>query len=223
MDFKKNVFTKGRSFLPTALGNLFLAVCLYLIILLYAFSFIYEAVRVDGSCMENLYFDKDIVYYLPGQEVSYGDVVVFQTNDNREFLKRIIAMEGDRINFSITRNQNGKDIYTLTLNGKPLIETYLKDQNANFVTYSNMYLGANSLINRHPECFSESEYTSERKDFVVGKGKFFALGDNRAVSKDSSYYGEFTFSKIEGKVNFYARKDNVPLFELLKQFFWPFA
>ncbi len=220
MDYKKNIFAKQRGFLPRALGNLFVAVCLYLVVMMYAFSFIYVGVNVDGKCMEDLYHDQDIVYYLPTQNVTYGDVVVFKYSSSQDYMKRIIAMEGDRINFNITQGADGENIFTLTLNGKPLIEPYVKAQKGLTVTYLNMYEGANSLISRYPSKFEDGD--GVRKDYVVGEGEFFALGDNRAVSLDSSRYGAFKFENIKGKVEFYSRKNHSVFSELFLQFFWPF-
>ncbi len=220
MDYSKNVFVKPKGFLGKALSNLFLIVCIYLVVMMYAFSATYVGVNVDGDCMENLYFNNDIVYYLPTQNVSYGDVVVFKVSDTQDYMKRIIGLEGDRVNFNVTTDESGQQHYVITLNGTPLKEDYLKDQEGLKKTYNNMYLGQTSLLATHSEDFEEGN--SVRKDYVVQEGEFFALGDNRAVSKDSSYLGGFKFNNIKGKVEYRVREGKNTLLELFSQFFWPF-
>ena len=44
------------------------------------------------------------------------------------------------------------------------------------------------------------ENCTEQNPFVVSKGCFFAMGDNRTNSKDSREFGEFKMSQIFGVV-----------------------
>lgn len=219
----KKIFGKTYNSLSENLGNLFLLFCAYLLIMMMFFSTIYVGVEVDGTSMENSYFNKDIVYYLPNAEYSYGDVVVVKVSENHELLKRVIGLPGDKINFDITLNGESY-VYTLTINGKPVIEPYIKTQSGNAMTYENIYgSDENSLINTKPESFMQNEKGEHyRKDLVLGQDQVFVLGDNRQISNDSSSYGAFNSSQIVGRVDFVSSAGKLPVLELLKQFFWPF-
>lgn len=140
--------------------------------------------EVDGPSMEpnfytdQLYFGNRLVQWLDGTVVGEvtgfkyqrGDVIVMQIPGLQPFIKRIVAVAGDRIKIL------EGDVY---INGQQIREAYLPP-----ATYTT---GGDFL-----------EDGGEEK--VVPAGSFFAMGDNRAVSYDSRSIGFIKKEWIRGKV-----------------------
>ncbi len=88
--------------------------------------FIFEHFLVDGQSMYPTLRDSEriIVNKLTYRfhEPDYHDIIVFRYRDDRDFIKRIVAMEGDTV--QIKDNQ-------LYLNGKVLKEPYLEENSVN--------------------------------------------------------------------------------------------
>lgn len=107
-----------RRILSEAIQTIGLALLLFLII-----NFLSARIRVDGRSMEPTFHDGDYVIvnrlaYRFG-ELQRGDVVVFPfpLNGEEDFIKRVIALPGDRIAI-----RNG----ALILNGAVIEEDYLE-------------------------------------------------------------------------------------------------
>lgn len=102
-----------------------------------------------------------------------GDIIVFKypEDPNRDFIKRVIAVEGDIIE---SRN---KEVY---VNGKRLNETYIQH------TDQSLKIGG-------------TEPRDNFGPFLVPKNKFFVMGDNRDQSYDSRYWGYVDIKDIRGK------------------------
>lgn len=83
--------------------------------------FLLEHFLVDGQSMNPTLIDNEriivnkIVYRF--QEPDYGDIIVFNYHDHRDFIKRIIGLEGDTVKIKNNR---------LYLNGEPYDEPYLE-------------------------------------------------------------------------------------------------
>lgn len=92
----------------------------------------------------------------------------------RSFIKRVIALPGEHVEI-----KDG----AVYINGEKLEENYLQDG-----VVTDMKNGNNE----------ETYFT----DFVVPENYVFALGDNRAGSKDCRAFGCIPLEKIEGKVLF---------------------
>lgn len=102
-----------------------------------------------------------------------GDIIVFKypENPSRDFIKRVIAIEGDVIE---SRN---KVIY---VNGQPVQEPYIQ----------------------HTDNSTRPGGIEPRDNFgpyIVPKGKYFMMGDNRDQSYDSRYWGYVDIKEIKGK------------------------
>lgn len=90
------------------------------------------------------------------------DIIVFETNEETNYIKRIIGMPGDHIEY-----ENDK----LFINGKHYEEAYLED-------YNEAMTDSGTLT----ENFALESYLGET---IVPDGHYFVLGDNRQRSKDS--------------------------------------
>jgi signal peptidase I len=110
-------------------------------------------------------------------DVHEGDIVVFSQppldhcpGPQGDLVKRVIALPGQTISSS------GNTIY---INGRPLAEPYLPHDDP---------LGP------------PIPHASSQHPYRVPPGEFYVLGDNRAISCDSRYWGSIEGSSIIGKV-----------------------
>jgi signal peptidase I len=110
-------------------------------------------------------------------DIREGDIVVFShppldhcSGPRDDLVKRVIALPGQAIYSS------GDRIY---VNGRPLAEPYLP-------RYDPLGPPIPNATRQHP--------------YRVPAGEFYMMGDNRAISCDSRYWGPVTGSSIVGKV-----------------------
>jgi signal peptidase I len=125
-------------------------------------------------------------------DVRAGDIVVFShppldqcSNSEDDLVKRVIALPGQAIYSS------GDTIY---VNGRPLAEPYLP-------RYDPLGPPIPNATSQHP--------------YRVPPGEFYVMGDNRAISCDSRYWGPVSGSTIVGKVILAWWHDNRPEFRSL--------
>jgi signal peptidase I len=102
-------------------------------------------------------------------DLKRGDIVAFHATEDKDYIKRIIGIAGDRI-----RINQGQ----LYVNGISLNEPYITKDNKNIL----------------PGTFLE-----EDKEVTVPENTYFMLGDNRKDSLDSRYIGFVNRNKIIGK------------------------
>jgi len=145
-----------------------------------------------------------------------GDVVVFRypRDESVDYIKRIIALPGDTIEYQDKR---------LKINGQPLQytggESYLDPENMRYAKrYTETFpadLGGNShSILNDPERpagnfpserfpgFENCQYQASGVICKVPEGNYFAMGDNRDNSADSRYWGFVPDKNIVGKAFF---------------------
>lgn len=152
-------------------------------IIIFAFirTFFFSNYVVDGeSMMPTLQDGNKLVVNKIGYQVSdlqRFDVIVFHANEDEDFVKRIIGLPGDKIEY---RNDE------LFINEKkyeePFLEVYRQE----------------TLDGKLTGDFTLTEITGEK---TVPKGKLFVLGDNRLGSWDSRHFGFITDIQVVGKVN----------------------
>jgi signal peptidase I len=115
--------------------------------------------------MQNTIQPGDSLYVSRGANVRRGDVIVFTRPGIQDaFVRRVIALPGDRVACC--------DAGRITVNGKPLDETYLYPDS------------------RPPAPFS----------LVLAAGRMWVMGDNRNIALDSREWGPVPVSAIIGPV-----------------------
>jgi signal peptidase I len=152
-----------------------------LIIFVFIRTFFFSNYEVDGESMKPTLQDGNMLVvnkigYQIGK-LNRFDVIVFHANEEDDYVKRIIGLPGDQIEY------RDDELY---INGQKMEEKYLEK-------YRNHHLG-----NRLTGDFTLIELTGEE---VVPEGKIFVLGDNRLRSWDSRHFGFISVDKVVGKVN----------------------
>lgn len=114
--------------------------------------------------------DKRILIFRKPQR---GDIIVFKYPENpkKDFIKRVIAVEGDVI------EERNKIVY---INGTPIKEPY--------AYHYDRYIKSREFDPR-----------DNFGPIVVPRGKVFVMGDNRDQSYDSRYWGFVDLKEVKGK------------------------
>lgn len=149
-------------------------------------AFFFTPIVVDGDSMNPTLQDKERMVVTKIGEPERFDIVVFHAPDGRDYIKRVIGLPGEKVEYK-------DDV--LYINGKIYKEPYLEK-------YKNRLNG---------EALTGS-FTL--KDTAVGsdtvpKDTLFVMGDNRWVSKDSRRIGAIPLEKVIGTTNvvFYPIKE----------------
>lgn len=119
-------------------------------------------------------FTNITLFYMPGlRKPQRGDIVVFKypEDPNRDFIKRIIAVEGDLIEGRQKR---------IFVNGVELQEPYIQH------------------VDRLPAVGQMARRDTFGPE-IVPKGKLFVMGDNRDASYDSRFWGYVDRKDLRGK------------------------
>lgn len=113
--------------------------------------------------------DKKILIF---REPEKGDIIVFKYPENptKDFIKRVIATEGDTI------EEKNKVVY---VNGEPVTERY--------------------AYHSDPTMLSATDRRDTFGRILVPKDKIFVMGDNRDHSYDSRFWGFVDEKEVKGK------------------------
>jgi signal peptidase I len=140
--------------------------------------FIFAPFIVDGPSMEPNFHTRErlivnkIIYNIRTPE--RGEVVVFHAPTGVDYIKRVIALPGEKIKI-----QNNK----VFINGEELKEPYLQEAVDDYKARTN------------------SNYNVDFSEITVEEGKVFVMGDNRVNSQDSRAIGTVAFDKIVGRAD----------------------
>lgn len=110
-------------------------------------------------------------------ELERFDVIVFHANKKEDFVKRVIGLPGEKIEYREDRLYvNGKKVY------EPFLKQYREESLGGYLTGD----------------FTLEDLTGVKR---VPEGKLFVLGDNRLGSWDSRQFGFISVDQVVGKVN----------------------
>lgn len=192
----------ARSFFPIVLIVLILR------------SFIVEPFRIpSGSMMPTLLIGDFILVnkfaygirlpVLNSKVVEYdkpkrGDIVVFRfpKNPSVDYIKRVVGLPGDRVGY------HNKKVH---INGKVIKQTPLGRYNG--VGKGRSMTGSLHLIEGLAENVEHSILIRNRQpsvtaNYVIPRGHYFVMGDNRDNSNDSRFWGTVPESNLVGKAFF---------------------
>ena len=142
------------------------------------YFFLGRPFTVSGASMYPTLHNGDRMVLSKVGDVHRFDVVILKAPDeNVEYIKRVIGMPGDTVEM-----KNG----VLYINGKKVDQPFI---NTEALAKQTVFI----------DDFTLESLTGESK---VPEGKYFVLGDNRGVSKDSRMIGFIDRSAIEGKAVF---------------------
>lgn len=124
---------------------------------------------------------------IPVSDPEPGDVIVFKPphEPDKNFIKRVIAVPGDRVQYDYARK-------ILRVNGE-IVEKELIEQTSDDAGAYNLFM--EQLADREHMIYNNQRRTSRRPDewiplngVVVPPGKYFVMGDNRDNSQDARYW-----------------------------------
>jgi signal peptidase I len=182
----------GTSSGKSTLREYFESICVAVILALFVRTFVFQAFKIPtGSMEENLLVGDHLIVnkmlyapiasglertLTPVRDVKRGDVVVFKfpNEPERDFIKRVIALPGERIHIE------SKKVY---IDGKPLDEPY-----AHFLEEP----GTDEHVYSDPRGDNMDE-------LVVPEGQYFVMGDNRDNSHDSRFWGTLSGKLLKGR------------------------
>jgi signal peptidase I len=159
-----------------------IAIVVALVLALGLRAFVFQTFFIPTSSMVPTLgvYDRILVQkaFFSWHDVHTGDIVVFSHPpldhcpgpDNGDLVKRVVALPGQTI------YSYGNNIY---VNGKRLAEPYLP---------------------RYDPLGPPVPHASAEHPYRVPGGDFYVLGDNRAISCDSRYWGPIKGTSIVGKV-----------------------
>ena len=142
------------------------------------YFFLGRPFTVSGASMYPTLHNGDRMVLSKVGDIHRFDVVILKAPDeNVEYIKRVIGMPGDTVEM-----RSG----VLYINGKKVDQPFI---NTEALAKQTVFM----------DDFTLESLTGESK---VPEGKYFVLGDNRGVSKDSRMIGFINRSAIEGKAVF---------------------
>lgn len=157
---------------------LLIEIVVIIIAVVVTFTVILGSSTVKGTSMEPNFFEGDrVLYFRMASDFEQNDVIIFHTEENRDLIKRVIAVEGDVVDIN-----DGE----VLVNGTPVESINVSQETEESVS------GVSDPVDF---------------PLTVEKDHVFVLGDNRSVSIDSrtKKIGQISKSDIAGRVFYMMR------------------
>lgn len=153
--------------------------------------FVFEPVIVNGHSMDPTLADGQRLVISKVFNPERFDIITVKEPDDPKTtaVKRLIGLPGDTVKYQDDQ---------LYINGKKYSEEYLADFKQKL---SDNHLAKEYAYDKYFQQRAETSSTfTNNFEVVVPKGKYFVLGDNRLVSKDSRIFGFVAADQIKGEV-----------------------
>ncbi|TYS15393.1 signal peptidase I [Rossellomorea vietnamensis] len=148
-----------------------------LIIVFIVRTFLITPIVVEGASMNTILHDQERMIVSKLGEPERFDIVVFHANDEQDYIKRVIGLPGDRIEYK-------ED--TLFINGKAYKEPFLDKQKENIEgDLTKPFKLENTAVGKA----------------TVPEGYLFVMGGNRRNSTDSRQIGAIPKEELVGTTN----------------------
>ena len=155
------------------------SIAIYLVLSTYVIA----PFTVKGHSMDYTFADNDKVFVNKlSKNYERGDEVVFHANETDDYIKRVIGVPGDTIEYK-------DDV--LYVNGEKVDEPYLTQKIKEAKESGTAPFTPDFNI----------EYLSSTKSKTVPEGMYFVMGDNRQHSTDSRVFGFVKKEAMIGKVS----------------------
>ncbi|KRL99504.1 signal peptidase I [Liquorilactobacillus satsumensis] len=141
---------------------------------LFVKSFLIVPLQIAGNSMEPTLYSREDALVMNFGKIRRFDVVTIKMPDGQTYIKRVIGMPGDRLEY---RNDH------LYINGKIYQEKFLRSV----------------LRGKHSPYTADFKLAELIGTTRVPANQYFVLGDNRKISKDSRTFGPVEDSWIKGK------------------------
>ena len=189
-DFKNSSRDKMGKFAKSFFESIqVIVIALAVVVLVYIFVASFNI--VDGESMIPNFESGDLIIaekITPNfGQLHRGDVIVFAAPEGKDYIKRIIGLPGEKV-----KVDNGK-VY---INGIPITENYLSDEN---------------------KSFHGGQVYADGDEVSLPINNYYVMGDNRKNSRDSRDIGYIDKSKIKGRAWLIFWHQNKPEFNILKR------
>ena len=190
----------GLSSLQSLLGTVVIAV--------FVITFVVQAFQIPSESMENTLLIGDYLlvdklrygsrseigdFLLPYRRIQRGDIVVFRypVNPDQHFVKRVIALPGDRVHLINRR------VY---VNGVAMKEPYVRYSSQLPDSFRDDFPRLNRPVpGLEGTWWIQMKKLVEDGQLIIPEGHYFVLGDNRDESLDSRYWGFVPLENIVGR------------------------
>ena len=151
----------------------------------------FNTINVEGHSMDPTLHNNDKLLSTKVFNLKRGDIITCKEphEENCYIIKRVIGLPGDKVEM-----KNDKLIINNQSYSEPYLDTYKKKLVENKLQINYSYNTSYESIALHADNFTN--------DFrvTVPKGKYFLLGDNRLISKDSRSFGFVSRKEVNGKI-----------------------
>ncbi|MGT2710925.1 signal peptidase I [Streptococcus oriscaviae] len=139
-------------------------------------AWVFEPVTIQPE-MANAYLkEKDLIITVRGADATYGDFILYEV-DKKEYVGRIIAMEGDSVTYmDDVLYRNNEIVHEDYLSRLPHVEYYTED-------------------------FTIASLT-EQAHQVLPEGTYLVLNDDRTNLSDSRTFGLIDTKQVIGRLTF---------------------
>lgn len=214
-NYQENIVVNKALSLVTTLRVAATFLLMLFVVFVIAYSSMHYAKPVTGQSMQptiNPYWldteenreNYDIVLINRNCKPSRGDIIIVDFTEFQEqfsvdatlLIKRVIALSGDTLNLQWIDSE-----LVITVNGKVLKENF-ESPSGGLSCYNTFH--NKRAINGEPwEVVSKGIDINEQPDgtITIPDGYYFALGDNRGISNDSSEFGPLPNHTIIGVVD----------------------